>query len=191
MVLKSLVLDLTEMHLYPPRGRISTFCQIQTDCSVYPQTNIYGRALLHDYKRVWQPVLYLFCDRKVQACFDHVDQIGHSHHNDVFFHRNCQKYSVKIIYTIIDWVCLGIPEWCIVGYSVTCPINLWLCCSWCIFLVDLSQRLGLHSTTGQLQYNIRMTNNTYCCYGLINGLISITKRNELKLPSIKKWMSQF
>ena len=27
----------------------------------------------------------MFCDRKVQACFDRVDQIGHSHHNDVFF----------------------------------------------------------------------------------------------------------
>ena len=73
MVFKSLVFDLTEIHLYPPRGRICTFCQAQTDWSIYPRTNIYWRALLNDYKWVWQPVLYLFCDRKVKACFDHVD----------------------------------------------------------------------------------------------------------------------
>ena len=27
-----------------------------------------------------------------------------------FFHWNFQKYSVKVIYAIIDWVCLGFPK---------------------------------------------------------------------------------
>ena len=34
------------------------------------------------------------------------------------------KYSVKIIYAIIDWVYPGLPKWCIVGYSLTCPIAM-------------------------------------------------------------------
>ena len=28
-----------------------------------------------------------------------------------------------MLYAIIDWVCLGIPKLCIVGYSLTCPIR--------------------------------------------------------------------
>ena len=36
-----------------------------------------------------------------------------------------------------------------------------------------------------------MTNRTYCCSGLSDGLISITKRKELKLQSFKKMIEQF
>ena len=39
------------------------------------------------------------------------------------FHWNFQKYSVKILYAIIDWVCLGIPKHWLVGYLLTCPIE--------------------------------------------------------------------
>ena len=31
----------------------------------------------------------------------------------------------NLIHAIIDWVCLGIPKQCIVGYSLTCPIERW------------------------------------------------------------------
>ena len=35
-------------------------------------------------------------------------RIGHSH--NAIFHRNFQKYSVEILYAVIDWVCLGNPK---------------------------------------------------------------------------------
>ena len=31
----------------------------------------------------------------------------------------------NLIHAIIDWACLGIPKQCIVGYSLTCPIERW------------------------------------------------------------------
>ena len=34
-----------------------------------------------------------------------------------------QKYSVKILYAIVNRVCLGIPVQCFVGYSLTCIIG--------------------------------------------------------------------
>ena len=37
--------------------------------------------------------------------------IGHVNNiSQCNFHCNFQKYSVKITYAIIDWVCLGIPK---------------------------------------------------------------------------------
>ena len=37
--------------------------------------------------------------------------IGHVNNiPNAIFHWNFQKYSVKIIYAIIDWVCLGFPK---------------------------------------------------------------------------------
>ena len=45
----------------------------------------------------------------------------HSHH--AIFYWYFQEYSVKILHAIIDRVCLGIPKWCIVGYSLPCPIE--------------------------------------------------------------------
>ena len=44
------------------------------------------------------------------------------------FNRDSHSYSVKILYDIIDGVCLGISKQCIVGYSLACPIercNFW------------------------------------------------------------------
>ena len=48
-----------------------------------------------------------------KACYQH------SQSHTAIFHWNFQKYSVKFIYAIIDWVWLGFPELCIVGYSLT------------------------------------------------------------------------
>ena len=38
-----------------------------------------------------------------------------------------EKYSVKILCAVIDWVWLGIPISCVVGYSSTCPIHVHPC----------------------------------------------------------------
>ena len=43
------------------------------------------------------------------------------HSHNAIVHLNFQKYSVKILYSIMDWVCLGQPKQSIVGYSSTCP----------------------------------------------------------------------
>ena len=43
------------------------------------------------------------------------------HSHNAIVHLNFQKYSVKILYAIMDWVCLGQPKQSIVGYSSTCP----------------------------------------------------------------------
>ena len=83
MVFNSIVLDLTEIHSYLPRGRVSKFCQEQTDWSVYHPT-IYGRAFLlqnatygitvHMIIAIYgNLLLYQVCDIKIQACFDNGD----------------------------------------------------------------------------------------------------------------------
>ena len=41
----------------------------------------------------------------------------------VIIHWNFQEYSVNILNAIIDRVCLGLPELCIVGYSSTFSIG--------------------------------------------------------------------
>ena len=44
----------------------------------------------------------------------------------LFLHRNFSleiPEILKILYAIIDCVCLGIPRWCIVGYSLTWAIQ--------------------------------------------------------------------
>ena len=45
--------------------------------------------------------------------------VNRAFHNAIF-HWNFKIYSVKILLAIIDWLCLGIPKWCIVGYLFTC-----------------------------------------------------------------------
>ena len=47
------------------------------------------------------------------------------HSHIAVFSQNSQKNSTKILYANIDWDCVGIPKWCIVGYSVACSIE-WL-----------------------------------------------------------------
>ena len=60
-----------------------------------------------------------------QRCQKCIIPIGHVNNisTQCNFHWNFQKYSVKILYTIIYWVCLRFPKWCIMGYSLTCPYS--------------------------------------------------------------------
>ena len=57
--------------------------------------------------------------------------IGHvkKHSHNATFWWNFQKYYIKIIYTIIDRVSLGLSKQYIVGDSVTCP-NGWSWTKW-------------------------------------------------------------
>ena len=47
----------------------------------------------------------------------YINRVCEQNSHCAIFHWNYQNYSVKIIYAIIDWVCLGFPKWCIVGFS--------------------------------------------------------------------------
>ena len=46
------------------------------------------------------------------------------HFPNAIFHWYFQNYSVKILYAIIDWEYLEISKWWIMGYSLSCPIEL-------------------------------------------------------------------
>ena len=48
--------------------------------------------------------------------------IGHINNIPTIFHWTSQKYLVKFFYVIIEWVCLGFPKQCNLGYSTTCLI---------------------------------------------------------------------
>ena len=61
---------------------------------------------------------------RIIAQQEKVRQLGMLYQNshNAIFYRNGQKDSVKILYAIIDWLWLGFPKQCIVGYSLTSPI---------------------------------------------------------------------
>ena len=46
------------------------------------------------------------------------------HFLNVIFHWYFQNYSVKILYAIIDWEYLEILKWWIMGYSLSCSIEI-------------------------------------------------------------------
>ena len=60
-----------------------------------------------------------------QRCQNCIIPIGHVNNipTQCNFHWNLLKYSVKTLYAIIDWKCLGIPKQCIVGYSLTLTLH--------------------------------------------------------------------
>ena len=85
----------------------------------------------------------------------HVKNIPHN----AMFHWNFQKYSVRVLYAIIDWVCRGIPKWCIVGYSLTCPIlnfHFWVG----IMLQSFNTEIGRADNIPTMQLSVGISRDT-------------------------------
>ena len=90
-----------------------------SQCGCHPET-AYPCYEIHSEQSVSLMSGYLKHDNR--AC--------QQHSHNAIVHRNFQKYSVKYIYAIIDWVCLEFPKWCIVGYLLAYPIGSYFNSHW-------------------------------------------------------------